>query len=185
MCGPLGTFYAADSPRAFLHLVDAFDAAGLPGLLLEYMDEPVLLGLEKTALRRVPSDVPNAWHQDGIRFGRDVGLVNVWVPLCYCGTNAPTLGILPKRLGEILPLDAGSKVPWEIERGAMLRAAEGITPVVLDLAPGDAILFDEMLAHTTVTDDRMTDLRYGADAWFFPVSAFPADLYKPFAYSVP
>jgi hypothetical protein len=42
-----------------------------------------------------------------------------------------------------------------------------------------------MLAHTTVTDDRMTDLRYGADAWFFPVSAFPADLYKPFAYSVP
>ena len=72
-----------------------------------------------------------------------------------------------------------------IERGAMLRAAEGTASVVLDLAPGDAILFDEMLAHTTVTNDRMTEPRYCADAWFFPVSAFPADLYKPFAYAVP
>jgi hypothetical protein len=185
MCGPLGTFYAADAPRPFLHLTDAFDAAGLQELMLEYLHEPVLLGLEKTALRRVPPGVPTAWHQDGIRFGRDVGLLNVWVSLCHCGTDAPTLGVLPKRLSEILPLDSGSSIPWEIQPAAMAAAAEDVEPVELVLEPGDAILFDEMLAHSTIRHDRMTKPRYCADAWFFPLSAFPADLYQPLAYAVP
>lgn len=186
MCGPIGTFYAADSPRALLHLVDAFDAAGLPELLASYMDEPVLLGLEKTSLRRVPPAVPNAWHQDGLRFGVDAGLVNLWVSLCECGPGvAPTLAVLPKRMGEILPLNAESPVPWDISPAVVEAAGEGIAPVELTLRPGDALMFDEMLVHSTRTDPAMTHPRYCADAWFFPRSGFPADLYKPLAYALP
>lgn len=185
MCGPLGTFYSADSPRGSLHLTDAFDAAGMPELLTECMDEPVLLGIEKTALRRVPPNVPTAWHQDGIRFGRDVGLLNVWVALCHCGIEAPTLGIFPMRPTEILPLDVESEVPWEIRRDALAEATAGVEAMELVLRPGDAVLFDEMLLHTTVTHDRMSTPRHCADAWFFPRSAFPTDLYIPLAYVVP
>ena len=185
MCGPLGTFYAADAPRASLHLTDAFDEAGLPDLLRSYMGEPVLLGVEKTSVRRVPANVPTAWHQDGIRFGRDVGLLNVWVALGRCGVDAPTLGVLPRRMSQILPLNADSAVPWEIERTAMTAAGEGVAPVELVLEPGDAVLFDEMLVHSTITNSSMTEPRYCADAWFFPVSAFPADLYIPLAYTLP
>jgi hypothetical protein len=184
MCGPLGTFYAADAPRAFVHMLEAFDSAGLPALLTQYMREPVLLGLEKTAVRRVPPGVPTAWHQDGIRFGHDVGLVNVWVPLSPCGVDAPTLGIVPKRLDAILPLDEGSAVPWEIRPDALAEATAGVAPIELVLDAGDAILFDEMLVHSTITHEGMTARRYCADAWFFPVSRFPADLYKPLAYAV-
>jgi hypothetical protein len=185
MCGPLGTYYAADAPRAFLHLIDAFEATGLASLLVDYMQEPVLLGLEKTSLRRVPPGIPTAWHQDGIRFGRDVGLVNVWVALQECGIDAPTLGIVPTRTREILPLDEGSAVPWEIGENAMAVVTRDVEPIELVLDAGDAIMFDEMLIHSTITRDGMTKPRYCADAWFFPVSQFPADLYKPLAFAIP
>ena len=157
----------------------------MPELLTECMNEPVLLGVEKTALRRVPPTVPTAWHQDGIRFGRDVGLLNVWVALCHCGIEAPTLGIFPMRPEEILPLDVDSAVPWEIRKDALAAATDGFEPIELVLRPGDAILFDEMLLHTTVTHQQMQTPRHCADAWFFPRSAFPADLYTPLAYVVP
>jgi hypothetical protein len=67
----------------------------------------------------------------------------------------------------------------------MAAVSDGVDPVELVLQPGDAILFDEMLAHSTITHERMSRPRYCADAWFFPVSAFPSDLYKPIAYAVP
>jgi hypothetical protein len=185
MCGPLGTFYAGDAPHLFLDLIDAFDAAGLPQLLVDYMREPVLLALEKTSVRRVPSTVPNAWHQDGNRFSAGMGVVNVWVALCHCGIDAPTIAVLPQRVHEILPLDGDSLVPWEIRADALANAANGVEPVELVLEPGDAVLFDEMLPHTTLTRDDMTKPRYCADAWFWPSSAFPTELYKPLAYAVP
>jgi hypothetical protein len=182
-CGALGTYYAGDSPRGFLDLIDAFDAAGLPALLTDYMREPVLLALEKSALRKVPKDVPSAWHQDGMRFGVDVGLVNVWVALSPCGTDAPTLGIVPSRPKEILPLDSDSLIEWEIDPTALAAFAGDLPLLELELEPGDAVIFDEMLVHATIVHPAMTKRRYDADAWFFPVSAFPSDLYIPLAYT--
>jgi hypothetical protein len=183
--GALGCYYAGDSPRSMLHLIDAFDAAGLPQLLADYLGEPALIALEKTALRRVPNSVPSAWHQDGMRFGVDTGLVNVWVALCECGTKAPTVGVIPRRAREILPLHEGSLVEWEIDPDALRDFTGDLPRVELEMQPGDAVIFDEMLVHGTVARLDMPDRRYGADAWFFSVSGFPEDFYRPFAYSVP
>lgn len=184
-CGALGTYYAADGPRAFLDLVDAFHEVGLPELLTEYMREPVLLALEKTSLRRVPASVPSAWHQDGYKFGVDNGLVNVWVALSPCGRDAPTVGVVPRRATEILPLHDGSTVAWEIDPGALAAFAGDLPLLELEMQPGDGVIFDEMLVHGTIARPQMPNLRYGADAWFFPVSGFPVDLYRPFAFALP
>lgn len=183
MGGLLGTWFAADSPRGLLHLLDAFDDAGLPRVLDDYLEEPSCFALEKTALRRVPNTVPPAWHQDGFAFGADRALLNVWVALSDCGVDAPGLGVIPTRFQEIIPSRPGATIPWDLDPEEVLRIADGVPFVELTLRPGDALVFDEMLLHGTVVDPAMTKSRYCADAWFFPASDFRQEGFLPFAYT--
>ena len=75
---------------------------------------------------------------------------------------------------------AGPDGVREASRGeAIGRAAE--TPIVRPaFEAGDALLFDELLLHSTAADPSMTATRYAIESWFFGGSAFPGE-YAPLA----
>ena len=46
-------------------MLEAFERAGVPGLVAGYLGEPVVTSVHKTTLRKAEPSVPGAWHQDG------------------------------------------------------------------------------------------------------------------------
>ena len=46
--------------------------------------------------------------------------------------------------------------------------------------PGDRVLFDPLLLHSTSTSPDFTETRYGFECWFFAAFTFPvADRFVP------
>ena len=113
-----------------------------------YLGERVVLSSPKTMLRRVSPEATPSWHQDGSFMGVRSRVVNVWVALSDCGTghDAPGIAILPHRLDESLhgEVSDGNIILSPAELDA---ARGGIEPVRPTFAAGDALLFDELLAH--------------------------------------
>jgi ectoine hydroxylase-related dioxygenase (phytanoyl-CoA dioxygenase family) len=171
----IGAVHVADSPRALFQVVDALESAGVIELVSDYLGERAILSVQKTMLRRVTPQARPAWHQDGSFMGAATRAVNAWVALSDCGegTNAPGIAILPRRLdrsirGEVLD----AKIvftPHELE-----SASTGIEPVMPRFEPGDALLFDELLAHANGgAQPGLTRDRYALEAWMFAPRSAP------------
>ena len=183
--------WLADSPLMTLQILEAFERTGLTRLASEYLGERPVLSVNKSLLRKVRPTLfedssggsggkASAWHQDGAFMG-DVNALNVWLSLSRCGDQAPGLDIVPRRLQGIVRTGTeGAAFDWSASRAVAEEAAGqvGIARPIFD--PGDALLFDELLLHSTAAEPDMPSVRYAVESWFFGPSGFPPD-YAPLA----
>jgi Phytanoyl-CoA dioxygenase (PhyH) len=184
---------AADSPLVLLDVIDALERAGLKRLATDYLasDRPVI-SVNKCLLRRTrpgPSATSHgaggfklsAWHQDGAFLG-EVRALNVWLSLSHCGDDAPGLDIVPRRLDKIVPTGTkGAVFDWSASVAVAEEAAGDAGIVRPIFAPGDVLLFDELLLHATAAEPGMRGTRYAVENWFFDPSNFPPR-YTPLAF---
>jgi ectoine hydroxylase-related dioxygenase (phytanoyl-CoA dioxygenase family) len=175
--------YVADSPNALFDVVDALEAARIPQVVGEYLGEVLALSVNKCVLRRVPPDARASWHQDGAFLGGDIRTVDVWVALSDCGggTDAPGLEIVPRRLEHVVSTDGpDSAGPYAVNHAQLADALDGLEPQMPTFAPGDALLFDHLLLHTTASRPGLKRERYALETWIFTPSTFPT-AYVPLA----
>lgn len=172
--------WLADCPAATAQVIDDLTQVGVVRAIAEHFGERPVISLEKSTLRRVqPQYRFTGWHQDGSFLGPRTRAINIWVPLTPCGGDrpAPGLEVVPARIAELFDTDGGTGTAsingyavhfWAKERG--LRV---IQPVV---DPGDALIFDELMAHRTYLSETMTEERLALECWFFAPSN-PAEKY--------
>lgn len=179
-----GTVWAADSPRTFFDLLEAFDRAGLGPMLTELFGERPVLSLQKCAVRRVQPGAQGAWHQDGtfLGDGSRVITVNSWIALSDCGRDAPGLDLVPMRFDETVPSGTdGAPFDWCVGQGMVDRLAGSAGIVRPHFTAGDALLFDDLLLHQTGGGPHHTEPRYSIESWFIAPSTYP-DKWVPFWY---
>lgn len=169
-----GGVWTVDSPRMLFELFEVLEETGTDELVTEYLGERPALSANKCNLRRVPPDTSTNWHQDGAFLGDDVQSLNLWVGLTRCGTDAPGLDILPRRLDEVVETGTeGAIFDWSVGPGVVETLAR-TTPVIRpELEPGDAMLFDHLFLHRTGVGEGMTRERHAIETWFFAPSAYP------------
>jgi len=177
----LGGILVADSPNALFDVVEALEAAHILEVVGDYLGEALALSANKCVLRRVAPDVRPSWHQDGAFLGGDIRTVDVWVALSHCGgdTDAPGLEIVPRRLERLVETDQPD-VAYAVNGAHVARALDGLEPQNPTFAPGDALLFDHLLLHTTASRPGFKRERYALETWIFTPSTFPAG-YVPLA----
>jgi len=164
----------ADSPRALFQLLDALECTNVFDVVSEYLGEPSVLSVEKTMLRRVPPDSEPSWHQDGSFLGAATRAVDVWIALSDCGdgADAPGLGILPERHDASLIGYPTRPHPFDIDQ--LEATAGGVGPVHPRFAPGDALLFDELLVHANGGGrPGLSRNRYALEVWMFGRHSIP------------
>jgi hypothetical protein len=175
-----GVSYVADSPRLFFDLVETLHEAGLIDIVSEYFGESPLFSLPKTSHRRLRPEASGGWHQGAAVYGLTTRALNLWFPVSHCGDVAPGLEIWPRRLDHVLET-VGDGVPeYETKASAVESLTSEVPSYRPVFEPGDALLFDQMLLHTTSASPRFTEPRYGFECWFFAGSTFPeANLWIP------
>lgn len=166
--------WLADSPRMMFALLETFERAGLRRIMTELLGESPALSVNKGTMRRARPDVGTAWwHQDGAFLGNEIRSLNVWLSLSHCGRDAPGLEMVPRRLDRVVECGTrGADFDWSVSDEVVTEVGAGAVarPV---FAPGDALLFDHLLLHRTLTDPAMTATRYATETWFFAPSAYP------------
>jgi hypothetical protein len=170
-----GGVWTIDSPRTLYDLLETFDDTRLTPVISGFLGERPALSLNKCTLRRVPLDTLNAsWHQDGAFLGKPIRTLNVWLALSDCGSDAPGLDILPRRLDGIVETGTeGSIFPWAVAPAMVERVARG-TPIRRPpFEAGDALLFDELFLHRTACEPEMARERYAIETWLFAPSVYP------------
>ncbi len=176
-----GGVWAADSPRVFRQMLDAFDGVGLRTVIGGYLGERPAISMRKCTLRRVPAALPRAdWHQDGSFLGADIRSVNVWLALTDCGgdADAPGLEYIPRRVDHIVETGTeGAMFAWSVGPGVVDSVGSSLatTPIRPRFRAGDALLFDDLFLHRTATDPGLTRDRYAIESWFFAPSTYPSD----------
>jgi hypothetical protein len=179
---PLGRHYVqqgggvlvVDSPRMLDRVFELYEQRGLRDVVAGYLGERPVLSASKGTLRRVRPDSGSHWHQDGSFMGGGVRVLNVWLALTPCGRDAPGLDLFPKRFDGLARSGTGDAAfPYMPGRDEIERLAAE-TPIVRPaFEAGDALLFDELLLHSTAADPAMTGTRYAIESWFFAPSAYP------------
>lgn len=172
MVAEQGGIWLADSPAATALALDALHDVGAVDMMTEHFGERPVFSLQKSTLRRSEPDWKLvAWHQDGSFLDADVRTMNIWVALTACGGDLPTPGleVVPKRMGEVLPVD-GVMSPHSIDYDLVAEVAADAPTVTPSFAPGDALVFDERFLHRTHLPAEMTHPRYALECWFFAPS---------------
>ena len=179
--------WTADSPAMLQCVIDALTGSGVIGHIEAYMGERPALSVAKSTLRRVstaprmhalsPRFEENPWHQDGAFLGRDTRAVNVWVALSPCGVDAPGLDVVGTRVPYIVQTHShGAVLDWTVGDGLVRILEEGGAPIQSPVfAPGDALLFDQMMLHRTGLRTGMTQDRWALETWFFAPTDYPLD----------
>lgn len=183
-----GGVLAADSPRSLFLLTEAL--APTAAVIAEHLGERPALSSDKCVLRKCPPDAGTDWHQDGAFLGQGIRTVDVWLSLSDCGgdTDCPGVDVVPCRLDGIVATGTDdAQFEWSVGNGERLRASEGMPAVRPRFAPGDALLFDDILLHRTGTspspnttsvgagEGTMRRTRWAIEAWFFAPSCYPGD----------
>jgi hypothetical protein len=177
-----GSVWAAESPRMLFELLELVGQLGVADLIGEHLGECPALSINKCTLRRVPIDSNTAWHQDGAFLGAQVRTVNLWLALSHCGTDAPGLEILPRRLDHVVETGTGGAIfDWCVGDEVVAELARETPTLRPQFAPGDAMLFDHMFLHRTAVSEQMTKERHAIETWFFGPSAYPAQGQIPMA----
>ena len=168
-----GSVWAPDSPRMLFELLEAFEEAGLPTLVTDYLGERPALSMHKSVLRRVSPDTGTDWHQDGAFLGEGIRTLNIWLALTPCGRDAPGLDVVPRRLELVETGTEGAIFPWAVSPAMVEELTGGAPPPRPLFEAGDAILFDHLCLHRTATEPEMTNDRYATETWCFAPSAYP------------
>jgi hypothetical protein len=178
-----GTAYVADSPRLFFELIEAFDDIGMKEIVGEYLGEPPILSLAKTAQRRLPADAVGGWHQDAAVYGATAHALDVWIPMSRCGDVAPGLELWPRRPENVLETVGPGALEFGTRPKIVSALTKDVRPVHPVFDPGDAAILDELSLHQTYSSATFTEPRYGFESWFFMPSTFPdPELRVPIVY---
>lgn len=164
-----------DSPAVLARLIDAFYDINFGEVLADYFGEWPALSVKKSTLRHARPDSGTEWHQDGSFLGPGTASVNAWVSLSHCGTDAPSIDVIPHRYESIVGAGGeGAQFDWSVsdEDARQLAPVQMVRPV---FAPGDALLFDQLTLHRTGIDEAMTSDRFAIESWFFAPSTYPHD----------
>lgn len=166
--------WLGDSPAATAQVIDDLRRAGVIDAVAGHFGERPVISLQKSTLRRVQPEYRfTGWHQDGSFLGPETRAMNVWVALSPCGGDrpAPGLELIPGRISELFPADGGTGTA-SINGYAVHAAAQaqGLTATQPVFDPGDALLFDELMAHRTFLTETMTEPRLALECWFFAPS---------------
>lgn len=173
-----GGLLGADSPATVHEVLKMVERHGVLQAVEAFLGERPAVSVKKTTLRIVPPTTDSAWHQDGAFLGDYVRSVNMWIALSPCGTDAPSLDMIPKRFDHIVETGTeGAPLPWSVGHPVAERVAHeaGVEVLHLDFEPGDAIFFDHMNLHRTGVRPGMTQERLAIEWWFFAPSHFPAE----------
>lgn len=155
-------------------LIDLIDQTGIGDLVAAYLGERPALSANKCTLRRVPITTNTGWHQDGAFLGERVRTLNLWLALGQCGTDAPGLDIVPRRFDHVVETGTeGAMFDWSVSPEVVAREAGDTAVVRPEFGPGDALLFDHLLLHSTAVTHEMTRDRHAIETWFFSPSAYP------------
>ena len=169
-----GALWTADSPRMLFELLDLVDETGIGALVTEYLGERPALSANKCTLRRVPLTTNVGWHQDGAFLGEHVRTINLWLALGHCGRTAPGLDLVPRRIDRVVETGTGDAMfDWSVSNHIVQEEAGDTGIVRPEFGPGDALLFDHLLLHSTCVDPAMTRERHAMETWFFAPSAYP------------
>jgi hypothetical protein len=171
----------ADSPANTAMILDLLTSRGVIKAVADHLGERPCFSLQKSTLRQVEAVLaPPGWHQDGAFLGADVRTINVWSALTPCGGDRPTpaLELVPKRLDQILSVDGGIVVS-SISRALLDEIARETPTVRPEFEPGDGLVFDERLLHSTYRHEHMTEDRYALECWLFAPSHSSPE-YLPF-----
>jgi hypothetical protein len=167
-----GGTWLADSPAGTAQVLDDLASARVIDVVTGHLGERPFFSLQKSTLRRTaPADNLVAWHQDGSFLDAGVRAMNVWVALSRCGGDFPSPGleVVPKRMAEILPVE-GVVYPNAISFDLVDEIASETPTIRPEFAPGDALMFDELLLHRTHLGGFMTEDRHALECWFFAPS---------------
>ena len=172
--------WLADAPEALAQVLHDLDRAGVLAAIGHHFGGRTLISLQKSTLRRnQPQFRHTGWHQDGSFLGTSTRAMNVWVALTPCGGDrpAPGLEVVAGRIPKLLAADGGTGRA-SIEGFAVHYQAQatGLEVVQPSFDPGDALLFDELMAHRTFLTHDMVQERLALECWFFAAS-HPADRY--------
>jgi hypothetical protein len=163
-----GGVLTGDSPRATFEVAEVFRRHHIDTLVERYLGQAPVLALDKWTLRRGTEQNGIEWHQDGSFLGKEVRSLNIWLALSACGTNSPSLDVVPRRLHEIVQTGTeGASYEWSVGADVVDRAAAPDGWRRLRFCPGDALLFDDKLLHRTGGSPDMTLTRYAIETWFF------------------
>ena len=164
-----------DAPDALCDLVEVFESTGIRRSVQEYLGERPAMIANKWILRRAQGGVMlGDFHQDGAFLGEGIRTIDCWIALSHCGpgTGAPAIDVVPRRLDRILPTGEGAAFTWSLAEQTVsdqLSGAPVLSPV---FAPGDALFFDERLAHRTTVGPDL-GVRYAIESWFVAPSSYP------------
>ena len=155
-------------------LMELVDDTGVGALVTEYLGERPQLSANKCTLRRVPLTTNVGWHQDGAFLGETVRTVNLWLALGHCGTTAPGMDIVPRRIDRVVETGSGDALfDWSVSTDVVREVAGDAGVVRPEFGPGDALLFDHLFLHSTCVEPDMTQERHAMETWFFAPSAYP------------
>jgi ectoine hydroxylase-related dioxygenase (phytanoyl-CoA dioxygenase family) len=172
-----GGVWTGDCPRMMAELLDLFEAWGVVSMIEAHLGERPALSLAKSTLRRVPIDTRTDWHQDGAFLRRDVRTINLWLTLSDCGTDAPGLDLVARRIPYVVQTGShGAIFDWAVGPGLVDILAEGGSEVASpQFKAGDALFFDQVMLHRTGARPNLTRPRWAVETWFFAPSAYPME----------
>jgi hypothetical protein len=175
---------AVDSPAALFEFLETVYDLGIDRLISTHLGERIALSAEKCTLRRVDSTPTEAyWHQDGAFMGEGIRTVNAWFSLSRCGSDAPGLDIVPRRLPGLLPQGGKQKgvemLHWAVSPDTIARELPGVPIWRPQFEPGDVLFMDELLLHRTAAEAHMPRVRYAIESWFFAASVYPDGVQTP------
>ena len=164
--------WLADSPRATAQVLDDLADAGGVAAVAQHFGERPVFSLQKSTLRRaLPVVRYTGWHQDGSFLGEGTRALNIWIALTACGGDrpAPGLEIVPARIEDLLEAgdDQGGRAAINGFGVHYVAKSLGAPVVRPEFDPGDALFFDERMAHRTYLAEHMTEERLAVECWFF------------------
>lgn len=169
-----GALWTADSPRMFRSLLAVVEETGVLDLVTSYLGERPALSANKCTLRRVPLSTSTGWHQDGAFLGEGVRSLNLWLALGSCGSDAPGLDLVPRRIDRVVPSGTeGATFDWSVAPDVVAHEAGEAGVIRPEFRPGDALIFDHLFLHSTAVEEEMTNERHAMETWFFAPSAYP------------
>lgn len=142
-------------PQSAFILREVYRKNGILNLVRDYIGEEAVMMYERISVRTEHSPIGLAWHQDVNFFAGKCFALNCWAAITPCGGRDRGLAFIPKRNSIAFGWDLNEKGSAPLKYGQNLKDSivadlETDYPIVVpELAPGDAVLFDEMTLHAT------------------------------------
>lgn len=173
--GSDGFVRAVDVPTALRELAGIYADTGITGAFTRYLGERPVMIANKWVLRCSPSGkVGTDYHQDGAFLGEGIRTLNCWIALSPCGpgTGRPAVDLIPRRFTSVIASPSDAAFPWSLTEQAVRDALPDAPVASPVFAPGDALVFDELLPHRTSVGLDLGE-RFAIESWFVAPSSYP------------